>query len=71
MGFATRQPTSNDIPKPREGKNPWLGDSDCVDELALVLNGTAKRCAGPCVRVTHVHHLDSDGKCPDCRGAKS
>ena len=69
MGFGSRQPTSNDQPRKGEGKSPWLGESDCVDEFALKLNGLAKQCVGQCKRMTHIRHLDKDGLCPDCRSS--
>ena len=69
MGFGTRQPTSNDIPRPvGQKKSPWLGESDVMDEKALVLAGLVKQCIGECGRRTHIEHLDENGKCPDCRG---
>ncbi|HQK63554.1 MAG TPA: hypothetical protein PLF16_00200 [Candidatus Staskawiczbacteria bacterium] len=65
MGYLSRQPTSNDPPKP-EGKSPWLEETELLDEFALLLNGMAKRCQ-KCKRATRVRHLDADQHCPDCR----
>lgn len=66
MGYMSRQPTSNNLPQLREGKSPWLGDNELVDEIALLLNDLAKRCK-KCKRVTHVRYLDSNQHCPDCK----
>lgn len=66
MGYLSRQPTSNDIPCPKEGKSPWLEENEYVDEVCLLLNGLAKRCA-VCKRATRVRHLDSEQHCPACR----
>ena len=70
MGFGTRQPTTNDAPRPSaQEKSPWLGESDTMDETALVLSGLVKRCRGVCNRRTHIRNLDEHGRCPGCRGA--
>ena len=66
MGHLSRQPTSNDPPKPREGKSPWLDDNEYMDEAALLLSGLAKRCV-KCKRATNVLNLDSNQCCPDCK----
>ncbi len=66
MGYLSRKPTSNDPPRPREGKSPWLGDNDVMDEVALLLAGEARRCA-KCGRATRVKHLNADQFCPDCQ----
>lgn len=66
MGFLSRKPTSNDSPRSIAGKSPWLGDDEFFDEVALFLNGMAKRCVG-CKRATNIRHLDSGQHCPDCR----
>ena len=47
----------------KQGKSPWLGSSACVDETALLLGGSAKRCK-ICGRATHISYL-KDGVCPD------
>ncbi len=65
MGYLSRQPTSNDPPRLKGGKSPWLGDNELMDEVALLLSDMAKRCA-ECKRATHVRHLDSSQHCPDC-----
>ena len=64
MGFWSRQPTSND--QSRTNQNPWLGENEFMDEVALLLNGMAKRCT-VCKRSTRLRHLDSNEHCPDCR----
>lgn len=66
MGYLSGKPTSNNPPRPTEGKSPWLGESELMDEVALLLDGSAKRCTG-CKRATHVRNLDSNQHCPDCR----
>lgn len=66
MGYLTRQPTSNDPPRLRESKSPWLGDNELADETVLLLNGIAKRCV-VCKRATHTRHLGSNQHCPDCQ----
>ncbi len=66
MGCLSRQPTSNDPPRSREGKSSWLGDNELLDEVALLLSGSAERCAG-CRRATHIRYLNSNQRCPDCR----
>ena len=66
MGNLSRQPTSNDPPRPKDGKSPWLEETELVDEVCLLLNGLAKRCV-KCKRATRIKHLDSQGRCPDCR----
>lgn len=66
MGYLTRLPTSNEMPQPRQGKNPWLEDNEFMDETALLLNGLAKRCK-KCGQATHIRHLDQNQHCPDCR----
>ncbi len=66
MGYLSRQPTSNDLPS-RESKSPWLGDNEFLDEVALLLSGSAKRCV-ECQRATRVCYLDPNQRCPDCRG---
>jgi len=66
MGYLSRQPTSNDPPKPQEGKSPWLEETGLLDEVALLLNNMAKRCQ-KCKRATRVRHLDANQLYPDCR----
>ena len=66
MGYLSRQPSSNNIPKPKKKKNPWLKENEHVDEFCLLLNGLAKRCI-VCKRVASVYYLDSEQHCPDCR----
>lgn len=67
MGYGSRKPTSNDLPR-STGRSPWLVfRNDIEDEFFLRISGRAKDCAG-CMRATSVEHLDDDGRCPDCRG---
>lgn len=66
MGYLSRQPTSNEPPKPNAGTSPWLEANELADEFSLLLNGLAKRCA-KCQRATRIKHLDNDHCCPDCR----
>lgn len=42
------------------------GEDAYLDDVALLLNKMAKRCAG-CKRVTRNQYLE-DGQCPECRG---
>lgn len=67
MGYLSRQPTSNDSPRPKTGKSPWLGEGEMMDETAMLLNELAKRCV-VCNRATHVNYLDESQRCPDCKG---
>jgi hypothetical protein len=64
MGYQTRTPTSNDMPR-RDSGNPWLDEDDLVDETFLLLSRRARRCV-KCRRACMVRHLQ-DGECPDCR----
>lgn len=66
MGYLSRQPDSNDPPRPKDGKSPWLEETELLDEFALLLEGAAKRCQ-KCKRATRVRHLNADQLCPDCR----
>ena len=66
MGFATRQPTSNEPPRPGQKQSLWLETDECVDAFALKLNGLARNC-DMCKRLTSNKHLDQQGKYPDCR----
>lgn len=66
MGYLSRKPdTSNELPRPRDDDNPWLGESEEMDKLALFLTGMAKRCV-QCGRATHIRYLDENQRCPDC-----
>lgn len=65
MGYLTRTPTSNDPPRARSN-NPWLEETEMMDEVALILGGYAKRCA-TCKRPARLKYLDEDRNCPDCR----
>jgi hypothetical protein len=64
VGYLTRTPTSNDPPRAR-GNNPWLEETEMMDEIALLLGGYARRCV-TCQRSARLKYL-KDGKCPDCR----
>ncbi|KKU48512.1 hypothetical protein A3H10_02285 [Candidatus Uhrbacteria bacterium RIFCSPLOWO2_12_FULL_46_10] len=66
MGYLNRKPASNDPPQPKEGKSQWLGETELLDETALLIAGLAKRCA-KCDRATRTKHLDTEQRCPDCR----
>jgi len=64
MGYLSRQPTSNDPPQSTD--NPWGGD-ELMDDIALLLNGMASRCA-TCNRVIRNKFLqEKEDKlyCPD------
>jgi hypothetical protein len=67
MGFLSRQPGSDEIPRSTAGKSPWLCETELVDEFVLRLQGKVKRCGGDCHRPTHIQYLDDSGRCPDCR----
>ena len=45
---------------------PYGGQGEAMDDVALLLNGFAKRCAD-CKRPTKNKYLQ-EGKCPVCRG---
>lgn len=62
MGYLSRKPTSNDMP--RGGKSPW-GGNEFLDDTALLISGHGERCDG-CKRVTQNQHLENN-LCPDCR----
>ena len=66
MGYLSRKPTSNDPPPKRQGKSPWLEETDIMDETALLLNGYARRCT-KCRLAVRTKHLDDHERCPDCR----
>jgi len=65
MGFQTRTPTSNDLPKIK-GSNLWIEETPLVDATCLLINGFAKRCT-ICKRPIRIKYLDKDQHCPDCR----
>lgn len=65
MGYLSRKPTDNEIPR-SQTKNPWLTHNQDMDEVALLLNGLAKKCKG-CGRVINNCYLDDNFHCPDCR----
>lgn len=65
MGYMTRTPTSNDIPRKSEDKSPYLEETELMDEIALLLSGAAARCSS-CELAVRMEYLE-DGKCPDCR----
>lgn len=65
MGFLSRQPTSNDIPKGEV--NPWGSQNDYYDDFAVLVNGDGKRCC-VCKRVVLNRWLkikDNKNYCPD------
>ena len=66
MGFGSGKPNSNDLPMPPKGDSPWLEENEFVDEVALLLNGLAKRCT-KCKRAARIKYLDKNQHCPDCR----
>ena len=66
MGFLCRKPTSNNSPKLREGKSPYLGETELLDEVALLLSGDARRC-NKCKLAVRIKYLDQNDNCPDCR----
>ena len=66
MGYLTRRPTLNDLPKlVEQGKSPWLIENEFLDEFALLLSGCARRCKR-CQRATSVEYLKEE-ICPGCR----
>jgi len=64
MDHLTRKPTSNELSK--EKSNPWIEENLFMDEVALVINGFAKRCT-ICHRPARLKYLDKNQRCPDCR----
>jgi hypothetical protein len=67
MGYLTKGPSSNEVRRETSNTSPWLEENELMDEIALLLNGMAKRCV-KCRRSTRTNHLDQDQRCPDCRG---
>lgn len=66
MGYLSRFPTSNDPPRP-SSDNRWIEETDAMDEVALLLNGLAKRCR-QCNQAARLKYLDKEHRrCPDCR----
>lgn len=70
MGYLTRKPTSNDLPRVETESTRWVAEalSDVVDTILLLLSDKARRCAG-CRAPALLKYLEQ-GKCPDCRGEK-
>ena len=62
MGYLSRQPNSND--KPKYSNNPWIQETELMDETALLISGEAERCR-ECKRACRVKNLTA-GLCPDC-----
>lgn len=64
MGYLSSKPDSNE-PQPQSGaKSRWLEENELVDEFALLLSGSAKRCK-KCAKAVRVYYLEGD-LCPDC-----
>ena len=68
MGYKSRKPTPNEPPIETTEKNKWVREAltDFADEVVLLLQEEARRCAG-CNRAALLVYL-KNGKCPDCRG---
>jgi hypothetical protein len=64
MGNFSRLPNSNAPLPSKDENNPWLEETECYDEIALLLSGLAKRCS-ECERSTRTYYLE-DGLYPDC-----
>lgn len=62
MGYLSRQPNSNEPPK--YSNNPWIQETELMDETALLISGAAKRCK-ECNRACRLNTLTM-GYCPDC-----
>ena len=69
MGYGTRTPTSNDIPKSKDGESPYLLTNEFEDEFFLLLSGNAKRCSN-CRLAIRTKYLNPDNICPDCRSRR-
>jgi hypothetical protein len=65
MGYASRLPNSNDLPRDQPQGNPWIQETEMMDTFALLLSGRARRCL-KCRRPIRVEYL-TDKCCPDCR----
>ena len=66
MGFGSRQPNSNDLPR-YEG-NPWGPQDGISDDFSILVGGHGKRC-NDCKRVVLNRYLkEKNGLnyCPDC-----
>ena len=70
MGYLSRQPSSNDMPRASSGKSKWLEEDDVCDEIFLLLSGRASRCS-KCQKAVLKKYLNSSSLCPDCKGAQS
>jgi hypothetical protein len=55
-----------DLPAEHTPGNPYIEQNDIADEVALLLNGFAKRCT-KCRRACRLKYLDKAQLCPDCR----
>ena len=66
MGYASRQPSSNDMPR-TSSKSRWLEEDAICDEIFLLLSGRAVRCQ-MCGNAVRKKYLNSKGFCPDCSG---
>jgi len=64
MGYLSRLPNSNDLPK--YDTNPWIEENDILDATFLLIDGSAKRCQR-CRRPIRVRYLDEYCLCPDCQ----
>ena len=65
MGFLSRQPNANEV---FWGDQKLWGGDELMDDVALLLNDLAKRCA-QCERVIRNKYLrEHNGQkfCPDC-----
>ena len=70
MGYLSRKPNSNDIPRNRP--NPWGADDDIEDDFYLLATGAGERCSF-CQRVIRKCFLEiirrrfrEEHLCPDC-----
>jgi len=66
MGRYSRLPNSNELPNMNDRKKPWLEENEIYDEVCLLLNGMAIRCA-TCKKATRTKYLDTKLRCPDCQ----
>lgn len=62
MGYASRQPTSNES----AGERWAYGPQPPHDDFSALVNFMAGRCAG-CKRVTLNRYLSPENKCPECQ----
>ena len=66
MGYLSKQPNFNDMPK-LSGTSRWLEEDGLCDEIFLLLSGRAARCQ-KCGNAVRKKYLNENRLCPDCSG---